>query len=145
MPEIHVFTSVRCSNKKAASVIQKYVRANASSDASPATLSLRVPVGDLRLEHDVLATVAPSPGYPGYEILDIHWEPKGGGLYPTFTGTLSLEDEGPFARLNLDGEYKPPLGVAGAAFDAVVGQRIAEATGNDLLERLRDEINGNCG
>lgn len=140
MPGIHVFTGLRCPSNKAAALIQAYLREKSSSGALTATIELNVPVGDLKLEHDVVATVTPNPGYPGYEILDIHWEPRGGGPFPSFTGKLSLEDEGPFSRLNLDGDYRPPLGAAGAAFDAVVGHRIAEATGNDLLEHLRDFI-----
>jgi hypothetical protein len=140
VPGIHVFASVRCPYKKAAALIQAYLREQSPSGASTATVELSLHVGDLKLEHDVLVTIKPRPGYPGYEILDIHWEARGGGPFPTFTGKLSLEDEGPFCRLNLDGEYKPPLGIAGAAFDAVVGHRIAEATGNDFLEQLRQFV-----
>jgi hypothetical protein len=29
--------------------------------------------------------------------------------------------------------------------DAVAGHRLAEATGNDFLEHLRDEISRSCG
>ena len=42
-----------------------------------------------------------------------------------------------FCRLDLDGAYSPPLGPAGALFDAVLGKRIAQATVGDLLLRLR--------
>ena len=60
------------------------------------------------------------------------WEAEGGGAFPAFTGSLSAADEGAgFCRLDLDGAYSPPLGPAGALFDAVLGKRIAQATVGD--------------
>jgi hypothetical protein len=51
---------------------------------------------------------------------------------------LSAADEGAgVCRLDLEGDYVPPLGAAGAAFDAVLGKRIAQATVGDLLLRLK--------
>ncbi len=40
----------------------------------------------------------------------------------------------------LSGEYQPPFGVVGEAFDAVIGKRIAEATAKMLLETLQQEL-----
>jgi hypothetical protein len=64
----------------------------------------------------------------------ITWKPKE-GLYPTFAGTLCVRADVNWDSgvLELQGEYEPPLGVAGAAFDAVIGKRIAEATAMTLL------------
>lgn len=45
-----------------------------------------------------------------------------------FTGDLSIadgDDDG-LVYLALTGRYEPPLGPLGAAFDAVIGRRIAE-------------------
>jgi hypothetical protein len=58
-----------------------------------------------------------------------------------FFGALSAAQETTqWSRLDLDGKYEPPLGPLGAAFDAVFGHRIAEATANVLLESVRDLI-----
>lgn len=64
----------------------------------------------------------------------IAWKPKE-GLYPSFSGTLCVRADVNWDSgvLELQGEYEPPLGVAGAAFDAVIGKRIAEATAMTLL------------
>jgi hypothetical protein len=65
-------------------------------------------------------------------------QPHEGGLYPTFRGTLSVEEEaGNFCRLDLDGAYTPPLGLAGAAFDAMLGHRIAVEIARAFLDEIR--------
>ncbi|HTW83881.1 MAG TPA: hypothetical protein VMD91_07435 [Candidatus Sulfotelmatobacter sp.] len=101
-------------------------------------MALRVPVGDLHVEKDVVVHLSPKPGYPGYELFDIHWEPKEGGPYPSFAGTLSIADEGAgWSRVDLDGTYAPPLGPIGLVFDAMVGHRIAAATAALLLAEIK--------
>ena len=40
----------------------------------------------------------------------------------------------------LNGSYEPPLGAVGAAFDAVVGHKIAENTARNLLAVIADSI-----
>lgn len=40
----------------------------------------------------------------------------------------------------LKGTYQPPLGVFGAAFDAVVGHRIAQMTARSLIATIADSI-----
>jgi hypothetical protein len=98
-----------------------------------------VMVGDLGVERNVEIRLSAKPGYPGYRFLDVEWKPKDGGPYPVFHGTLSVADEGAgWSRIDLDGTYQPPFGLAGAAFDAAVGHRIAEATASELLSQFRD-------
>jgi hypothetical protein len=47
-------------------------------------------------------------------------------------------------QLELQGEYRPPFGAVGAALDAMVGHRVAEAAVErllqDLLEQIRREL-----
>jgi hypothetical protein len=72
----------------------------------------------------------------------VHWEAEAGGPYPAFNGTLAVggaEDYDAFS-LDLDGDYEPPLGVAGKAFDMVVGHRIADATVRELLVEIQRAI-----
>lgn len=103
-----------------------------------AILPLRVRFGDLRVERDVDFHLKTKPAYPGYKLLDVSWEPKDGGPYPTFNGTLSVaEDAVGWSRIEIDGTYRPPFGVAGAAFDAAVGQRLAQGTATELLAELK--------
>lgn len=61
---------------------------------------------------------------------------------PGFTGTLTLgagEDYGE-TELRLEGSYDPPGGVAGRAFDELIGRRIAHATLSALLGGIGDEL-----
>src|SRR5579863_895267 len=71
----------------------------------------------------------------------IHWKPQG-GPYPEFEGELTVRADETWetSRLELRGSYRPPGGIAGAAFDLVVGGRIASATAQALLRRLGDDM-----
>ncbi|HTJ27182.1 MAG TPA: hypothetical protein VMA36_13565 [Candidatus Limnocylindria bacterium] len=131
MSTLNAFTTLHCAYQE---VPDRLTRALGGETA---TVPLRVPVGDLRLEKDVVLTLRPKPGYPGYVLLDVAWEPKDGGPYPSFSGTLSVQDEGfGWSRIDLDGTYRPPLSVVGAVFDAAVGKRMAEATADELLRHI---------
>lgn len=73
---------------------------------------------------------------------DVHWEAEGSGLYPAFDGFLTVggdEDYDTF-WLRLEGQYKPPFGVAGRVFDAIRGHRIAREMAHGLLAKMRVEI-----
>ena len=75
----------------------------------------------------------------------IAWDPgstRRGIPTPGFAGTLTLaagEDYGE-TKLELDGSYDPPGGVAGRTFDQLVGRRIAHATLSALLGGVGDEL-----
>jgi hypothetical protein len=132
MSTIRDFTTAACPYDEVPGRLQAYLERN------DATIALRLPLGDLRVEHDVEVRLAPKPGYTGYKLLDVSWTPKPAGAYPAFAGTLSVADEGAgWSRIELDGTYKPPFGLLGAAFDAAVGHRIAEATATELLAQLK--------
>jgi hypothetical protein len=68
----------------------------------------------------------------------VKWQPHGGGLFPTFSGNLTARADEDYTSciLELAGEYEPPMGVVGKAFDAVVGSRLASATAQDVLRKL---------
>jgi hypothetical protein len=73
--------------------------------------------------------------FPTYSVT---WSTRDGGPFPVFAGALAVErrhDSGSVG-LVLCGNYVPPLGRFGALFDAVVGQRIANATARDLLGEI---------
>jgi hypothetical protein len=132
MSSLHDFTTVACPYDEVPGRLQAYLEQHG------AAIALRLPLGDLRLERDVVVRLAPKPDYPGYKLIDVSWAPKDGGPYPVFTGTLTVADEGAgWSRIELDGTYKPPFGVVGAAVDAAVGHRIAAATASELLVDLK--------
>ncbi|MFY9781807.1 MAG: hypothetical protein WAJ85_15010 [Candidatus Baltobacteraceae bacterium] len=138
MSEIHEYVTLRCPFERVPALLEEYLNEHGARDGGAATLTMHVQVGDLALERDVLATMAPKPGYPGYELLQIEWKPKDGGLYPAFNALVSVADEGSgFSRIDLDGSYEPPLGPLGVAFDAALGHRFAHQTVVDLLAHLK--------
>ena len=72
----------------------------------------------------------------------VRWTPHEGGPYPDFDGTLTVRADEDFNSciLELQGNYEPPLGFVGAAFDAVLGSRIASATAREFLRRIGRDI-----
>src|ERR1700730_16265670 len=56
-----------------------------------------------------------------HDEMTIHWEPTLPGPYPHFDGKFHMPPLGTKTELLLSGAYQPPLGVFGAAFDAVIG------------------------
>ena len=132
MGNIREFTTVACEFDQ---VPDRLFDTFAGGDA---VLPLRVRFGDLKIERDVDFHLRTKPAYPGYRLLDVSWSPKDGGPYPTFHGTLSVaQDAIGWSRLEIDGTYNAPFGVAGAAFDAVVGHRIAQGTATELLAEIK--------
>jgi hypothetical protein len=104
-------------------------------------VAIRISVADIVIERSVDLSLTHARAYPGFEIMDIRWGPHDGGPYPTFTGTLSVEEVGPtFSRLDLDGTYEPPMGIAGAMIDAVVGHHFALAGARSLLKDIKDGL-----
>ncbi len=95
------------------------------------------------LNHSVVATLKyephPSDMQPRFAV---DWAPTGDGPLPTFSGTLAIEPDEDYNAFFavLDGRYDPPGGIAGRAFDALFGHRIAEATADHLLQRIRDYV-----
>lgn len=69
---------------------------------------------------------------------NVYWTPEGGGPYPDFAGELSVRADENYrgAVLELRGEYAPPFGPVGRAFDMVVGAKIASATARALLMEI---------
>lgn len=109
-------------------------------------LRLRLPSGKVGLpgfvdlERTVSLTYETGDKAPHDGIL-LAWKPESGGPFPKFSGELFAEpDEANAAActLRLFGRYTPPGGLAGRAFDAAFGTRIAQATLEEFLERLRD-------
>jgi hypothetical protein len=138
---------VRCPADRLERYVATYLEARRRADGS-VHLKLGVPsraldhVG-LSLEREVIATVEVGPDPSGLNrVLNVSWEPEGGGPYPSFSGMLAAEPvEGSESDslLALDGRYKPPGGAPGRAFDEAFGLAIARSSARALLEQLRDD------
>lgn len=110
---------------------------------SNAPMTLRVPLPGVELKKDVIVTF--TPGIDPMHMDQpwrVHWTPEGGGPYPDFDGELTVRADEDYTTsiLELSGEYVPPGGAFGQAFDAVVGSRIAMLTAHELLKRLADDF-----
>lgn len=68
----------------------------------------------------------------------VYWTPEGGGPYPDFAGEITVRADESYsdAVLELHGDYAPPLGAVGKAFDMVIGARIAASTARRLLSEI---------
>lgn len=76
------------------------------------------------------------------ERLRVEWEPKEGAPLPHFLGELVLRalPEMHESMLELSGDYIPPLGAPGRAFDLFIGQKLAMATAKSVLHKMAHDI-----
>jgi hypothetical protein len=142
-------TLVHCSVNQATLHLASYFKARGNSDGDVARLSLRAEVPmpgateSIKLERTAIATLVPrhraGEMLPHYAVT---WAPEHAGPYPTFSGDLAIESGDDYRSfyLVLNGDYEPPLGAVGAAFDAVIGHRIAQNTARNLLAVIADSI-----
>jgi hypothetical protein len=149
MSELSERTLVHCSVNQAKLHLEHYFKARGVRAGDAARINLRadVPVpgtrDGVRLARTAIASIVPrhKPGdlVPHYAVT---WESESGGPYPTFSGDLAIENSEDYDSfyLVLKGTYEPPLGAVGAAFDAVVGHRIAEASARNLLSTIADSV-----
>jgi hypothetical protein len=150
MTELIEKTTIACPLAQAAMQVNRFFANFMGSDGNahvPLRLPLHVPgrSSPLVLEQVVIATVVPDrqPGQltPRYRLT---WTPaERAESYPAFEGELRVdgEDYDSFV-LGIHGQYTPPMGFAGAAFDFAVGRFIAAATAKDLLHRIRADVEG---
>ena len=76
------------------------------------------------------------------DLIRIRWTAEGSVVFPKFAGTLVVwgENDPNVSFIELDGDYKPPLGATGELFDETIGFRIAQSTARELLKDLKNEI-----
>ena len=72
----------------------------------------------------------------------VAWAPEEPGPFPLFAGELQVENAEDYDAfwLVLRGAYEPPLGLVGAAFDYIVGSRIAATCARNLLTEIAESI-----
>lgn len=125
---------------------------SAAARASAVAASLHAAVGGLDVGVDVrihVQSVRDDPGVAGMSPVthvELAWEAvRSPGLFPVMKAQLSFWPlTAGETQLEIEGAYKPPLGVVGNVMDAAVGHRIAEATVHrfldDVVEQLRREL-----
>lgn len=109
----------------------------------PLLLTAPMPIGQLELEKSARVRYAPGTDPMHFdEPWHIGWEPEAGGIYPSFSGELTVRADEDYdsAVLELTGSYTAPLGAAGAVFDKAVGQKIASSTMQALLAKIAAEM-----
>jgi hypothetical protein len=112
---------------------------------------LRVQVGAVEIGTDVTITVndivedASTPGIHGPRTrVMLEWRAtRAPGLFPIMKAQLSAYALSPGeTQLDFVGDYQPPGSIVGAAVDAIVGRRVAEASVHhfvqDVAMRLRE-------
>jgi hypothetical protein len=75
-----------------------------------------------------------------HDALLLTWSPQRAGMFPKFSGSLTVRPKGRGVWLRLSGEYEPPYGPAGKVFDFVLGRSIASATMRNLLDELAQDV-----
>lgn len=147
MTHIHVTDTIEYSPERAGPVLEEYMDRRRGSSGEIA-VSLRLDLaafglrGDLAIKHDVLMRFVPAEPKDCSISYDVEWTPAPAGPYPRFSGTMRLLPAADSRRsvLELSGAYEPPLGMLGAAFDAMLGHRIAAATLRAFAHDLASQI-----
>ena len=76
-----------------------------------------------------------------HDALALSWRPRW-RLFPNFEGSVTVRPHRCGSILGLEGNYQSPGGFAGQLFDRILGQKLANGTLDQLLQRLRRYIEG---
>ncbi|MGZ3497095.1 MAG: hypothetical protein ACXWNJ_00420 [Vulcanimicrobiaceae bacterium] len=141
MTHLYQRVLLQCPYHRARLFLQKTIE-EAAIGGRREVLELRLPLGERdgsSVEKAVFVTYGRGVDPMHFdEVWTVHWTPAGGGPFPDFDGTLTVRCDEDYVAcaLELEGDYKPPLGIAGAAFDAIAGARIASSTARALLQQI---------
>jgi hypothetical protein len=142
-------TLVKCPPAQAARRLRQFVAEHGNPDGDTARVVLGLDASllglpaPLRLERSVIVTMHgdrhTGDMTPRYAVA---WAPEQPGPFPLFAGELQVENAEDYDAfwLVLRGSYEPPLGLVGAAFDYIVGSRIAAICARNLLTEIADSI-----
>ena len=138
MSALHERLSVACPYTLAKGYLDAELR-DLAATGRETTLRLHAAFPGAEFARDVLVSYAAGTDPRHFDQpWRVHWTPKGGGPYPDFDGQLTVRADYDYnaAILELEGEYRPPGGLAGAAFDLALGTRIASQTAHELLGEI---------
>jgi hypothetical protein len=144
MTHIAEATTLQSPPERSRRFLIEYVNELQAAHQGRAILKLRAgtTLGGLHLEHDVDAELTAADLDPLEYRINISWKPSGTALLPRFNGTLRFQWDEDYGNtwLVIEGDYEPPLGAAGKAFDAIAGQYIARGTLRALLDDFRSVV-----
>jgi hypothetical protein len=145
MTDVVEHTHAACPMHRAPALLTAYLRGLEEAGDGLARISLEVPLpgGAGSIVERVQARFGPLIDTPVHaHTASIEWWPGEGRPFPSFHGTLAIEaaEDYDSCRLTVKGVYQPPLGKLGAAFDSVVGKRIAQVTLKTLLDHVRGAL-----
>jgi hypothetical protein len=122
--------------------------AGAAEQTRSLVASLRVKLAGLEVSAEVTVEIleiheTTSPLGEHRTRVNLAWKAaNAAGFFPTMMATI---DAYPLTatetQLELQGKYRPPLGLVGNAADALVGHRIAEASVHRFIEQVAAQLN----
>jgi hypothetical protein len=121
--------------------------ASATTQARALVSTMRANIGSLEIGTEVVIEVKgveetrTRPMGPTTR-LHLAWRAsKHPDLFPTMDGTLAVFALSPEqTQVAFTGTYCPPLGAVGAAFDALIGHRVAEAAVQRFVEEVAEGL-----
>lgn len=136
MRRLEVSVQVRAPRSFALAYVWTYLQDRTSGAAGQLILELPLSAvpGGATVEKPVTVGLAL---HPDKKRIEIAWAPVETNAFPRFHGTFATTGGNePPCTLTLSGEYDPPGGAAGAAFDSLLGYRIAQTTIETLLRQI---------
>jgi hypothetical protein len=147
------FERVRAALLEDATAIFSRATSVAGERAHKIASGLRINVAGLEIRKEIEIEVSgfretehAGSGFAREARIALHWKAAAdAGLFPTMKAELALYPlSSTETQLDLTGLYTPPLGPLGAALDALIGHRVAEACVHqfvvDVAEQLRREL-----
>jgi hypothetical protein len=147
------FERVRAALTEHATAIFERATSVAGERADRLASALRVHVAGLEIRKEIAIEVLgtrdlerPTSGFAREARIALRWSAaEGAGIFPTMQAELALYPlSSSETQLELTGRYTPPFGPLGAAIDAMIGHRVAEACVHqfvvDVAEQLRRDL-----
>ncbi|MGR4064744.1 MAG: hypothetical protein ACLQPV_04775 [Vulcanimicrobiaceae bacterium] len=131
MNKLDETTTVDCVFSEAIGYVEKFFEENAELELQG--------LGLVTTRVDVSSSLARdgSDSTRHHDALSLAWDPAPGLPLPSFSGHIQARPHFAQTELRLKGEYKPPLGPVGEAFDAIAGYAIAAGTARALLSQVK--------
>jgi len=127
--------------------VARIYRALGAENTHATDYHLTVPFSDLGLPNvgefarEVTVTVGEADRKRSLTRIPISWRVPHSEAFPVFQGFFEIQPLSSYdVQIALLGYYHAPFGTIGAAFDAVLGRRIAEATIRHLVEEIAAQI-----
>jgi hypothetical protein len=133
----------------ASAVVLQSATDAAATHAGEVVSRLRVPLGGLEIGRDIRVEIGEFKPVEATRVkVPLRWRAaSAAALFPSVEADLEVQAlslSPPYVQVSLVGMYKPPLGIVGAAGDAIAGHKVAEVAIRrlvaDIAARLEQEI-----